>query len=241
MAKIELKKSSGLPLLLDNNELSALEGKYERKRTYSIDDVRHQLLNEELSFPQIFYTKYFKIDHEDLLTSKDLKVNCIVVPSNLAGIEYVKTKANYSDKHRILEVWYGSGTILLQKVMRKDQVYIARVKRDQKLIVPKDFAITIINTRQSVLVMGEVMADEGKVIPILDEMSGMAYYIIRKNAKQEIVRNPLYKMVNDFKRVNWDESLHNYNITLKTPIIKQIIRKHEKFDWLFEDNDIKIT
>ena len=75
---------------------------------------------------------------------------------------------------------------------------------------------------------------------MLDGKSGLAYYVIRKNAKQEIVRNPYYKIVNEPEKLDWDKIILNYGITPKTPVIKQIIRKYEKFDWLFKENSITL-
>ena len=68
----------------------------------------------------------------------------------------------------------------------------------------------------------------------------MAYYIIRKNAKQEIVRNPSYKIVSDIQKVNMDTILSQQGVTLKTPVIKQIIRKYKKFEWLLKKDSVTI-
>jgi len=68
----------------------------------------------------------------------------------------------------------------------------------------------------------------------------LAYYVIRKNAKQEIVRNPNYKIVNEPEKIDWDSITQEYGITPKTPIIKQIVRKNERFEWLFKENSVSI-
>ena len=75
---------------------------------------------------------------------------------------------------------------------------------------------------------------------MLDDNNGLAYYIIRKNAKQETVRNPSYKIVNEPEKLDWDKIIKEYGITPKTPVIKQLIRKYEKFDWLFKENSVSI-
>jgi len=66
----------------------------------------------------------------------------------------------------------------------------------------------------------------------------MAYYVIRKNAKQEIVRNPNYKIVNEPEKIDTEKILKEYLITPKTTITKQIIRKNERFDWLSKEDAI---
>ena len=66
----------------------------------------------------------------------------------------------------------------------------------------------------------------------------MAYYVIRKNAKQEVVRNPNYKIVNEPDKIDMEKLIQSLGMTPKTPVIKQIIRKYERFDWLFKKNTI---
>jgi hypothetical protein len=47
-------------------------------------------------------------------------------------------------------------------------------------------------------------------------------------------------MVNKVEQLDWDNIRKEYGITPKTPIIKQIMRKYERFDWLFEENSVEI-
>ena len=68
----------------------------------------------------------------------------------------------------------------------------------------------------------------------------MSYYIIRKNAKQEIVRNPEYKMVEEPEKLDMSKLLSKYGIRNGTPIVKQIMRKYEKFIWLFKEDSVTI-
>ncbi len=96
------------------------------------------------------------------------------------------------------------------------------------------------NTRQYTLCVLEVVVKDSKELLELDEMGGMSYYVIRKNAKQEIVRNPTYKFASSPRRVNWDSICNDMGITQKTPLIKQILRKYEKFKWLFRKDSFTI-
>ena len=68
----------------------------------------------------------------------------------------------------------------------------------------------------------------------------MSYYIIRKNAKQETVRNPEYKIVEEPESINIDSILSKYGVRNGTPIVKQIMRKYEKFTWLFSQDSVSI-
>lgn len=241
MAKIDLKKSSGFPLQSESGILTSPDLSFSKTRAFSIYDLRPQLLNQDLSYPQEVYTKYYSFDQDDVFRSKGFVVNVYQIPPNLAGIEYVKTRAIRSNLNRIFEMWYGGGTVLLQNyVQENNDVLVLKLKREQKFIVPAGYAVSLVNTRQAQLVVAEVQSVDSRNKAVLDEMKGMAYYVIRKNAKQEIVRNPFYKHAPEFRKYSWDSKLSKYGVTLKTPVIKQILRKHEKFNWLFGDNEIEL-
>jgi hypothetical protein len=73
---------------------------------------------------------------------------------------------------------------------------------------------------------------------VLEDKRGMSYYIIRKNAKVEIVKNPAYKMVDDIEELNFEPLLEDKRITPKRPLVKQIERKRERYNWFFEKSDM---
>ncbi len=244
MARIDLKQSSGLPIFYSGEELQPQGLTIAGVSTVCIDDIRSQLLNEELNCPEIFYRKYKDIDKDNVFKSKNLKINIYLIYPNLAGIEYSKTFATKCLKRpRILEVIYGGGTVLLQKYDSpiKNRVIKSQLKKGQKVIVPPGYTCAIVNSRQtSNLIVLEIVDREAKPRIVLDDKGGMAYYIIRKNAKQEIVRNPDYKIVNEPEKIEWDNIISKYGITAKTPIVKQVMRKYEKFEWIFKESNIDI-
>lgn len=242
MAKKDLKKSTGFSMILDGSELDLMDLTCTRSGTVNIGDMENQLLNQELQYPEEFYSRYLGLDNDDILSSKKIKYNLTVIPGNLAGIEYVKTKSKRVPRYaKILEVAHGSGTVIMQSISgSKGDVIITKMKRDQKLIVPGGYSMAFINTRQSTAVVSEIYYSEARNQTSLDDMRGLSYYVIRKNAKQEIVQNPKYRMAPDYRKVDWEKTLEKYSITLKTPIIKQILRKYDKFDWLFKEDSIKL-
>lgn len=242
MARIDLKQSSGLPLFYSGEDLQPQGLTISSVSTIDIDEIRNQLLNNDLSCPEIFYKKYKDIDKDNIFKSKDLRLNIYVIYPNLAGVEYTKTLATKSLRYpRIFEVIYGGGSILLQKYdgpLKNDFVRL-QVKKGQKVIVPSGYACVAVNTRQSAnFMLMEVSSRDAHTRVVLDEKRGMAYYIIRKNAKQEIVRNPEYKIVDEPRTISFDNILSKYGITAKTPIVKQVMRKYEKFDWLFKEDSV---
>ena len=244
MAKIDLKKTSGFPLVYDGENLQVKDLTFQEVLPVSIEDIRPQLLNKELSCPEIFYQEYKGLDFDNLYFSKGLQINFTVLKPNLAGIEFVKTRATQCLTYaRLIDIIYGGATILLQKYKTPKDNRIIKIiaKKEQKIIIPAGYCAVIINTRQnSNLIFAEYSSINAKPEVVLDDKNGLAYYIIRKNAKQETVRNPYYKIVNEPEKLDWDKIILNYGITPKTPAIKQILRKYEKFDWLFKENSIAI-
>lgn len=240
MARIDLRKSTGVPISYNGVDLQPQGLKFKNVFTINIDEMRPQLLNKSLSCPEIFYKKWEGLDGENIFSEKNLLVNFYTIQPNLAGIEYVKTFSSICPNYpRIIEVSYGGGVVLMQKYnSTEDNKIIKRIlKKGDKAIIPTGFAYTIINTRQnSNLIVVEVSSNKSNPKKVLDENNGMAYYVIRKNAKQETVRNPYYKIVNNIEKVNWDNIFQEKGITLKTPIIRQILRNYERYDWLFKKN-----
>ncbi len=248
MRKISLKKNSGLNLAYEKDEVRFEKVKYFKNQTVTLEDMRSQILNDELQSPEIFYTKYSSLDTEGVFKSRQIKINLITMPANVAGIEYVKTKGTQClTHHKVLEIVHGGGLILIQKFSSlngESEVVLLKIRPTQKIIIPAKYSYALINNRTSPLIALEFMSSKASNKMVLDEMRGMAYYIIRKNAKQEIVRNPLYKILNTKKKVDWPKFYKQCNITPKTPFSRQILRKYEKFDWLFspsKDSDISFT
>jgi len=240
MAKIDLRKSAGIPLSYNGTDLQPQGLKFKNVFTVNIKEIRSQLLNKSLNCPECFYTKWEELDGEDIFKEKNLLVNFYTIQANLAGIEYVKTLATRSEKYsRLIEVIYGGGIVLMQKYNSTGNYKIVKrllVKGD-KAIIPPGFSYTIINTRQnSNLIVIEISSQKSNSKDVLDENNGMAYYVIRKNAKQEIVRNPYYKIVDEIEEVDWDKIFQEKGITPKTPLIRQILRNYERYTWLFEKN-----
>ena len=244
MAKIDLKNSSGFPMTFNGDDLEVKDFSFNEIKDITIDQVRAQLLNKELTCPDVFYKKYVGLDNDDIYKSKKIQVNFYTLKPNLAGIEYVKTRATRCSKYpRILETVHGGATIILQDYNgpKKNRIILASTKKKQKIIVPAGFAFVVVNARQnSNLVFSEYLYINSKLQVVLDDRDGLAYYIIRKNAKQEIVRNPSYKIVNEPEKLDWDSIIQEYGMTPKTPVIKQIVRKYERFDWLFKENSVSI-
>lgn len=242
MAKIDLKPVFGIPIVYENDEIVAKDISYREKKVVCIDSIRSQLLNKELDCPDVFYNKYKLVDQNGIYKEKGIKINVYTMKPNLAGIEFVKTKVTRCKNYpRIIEILYGGAIVIIQKYKSpKDNIiYKISCKKGQKVIIPSGFDMVVVNTRQnSTLIFSEYLSTDARCRVVLDDNSGIAYYVIRKNAKQEVVRNPNYKIVNEPQKLDMEKIVQSYGMTLKTPVIKQIVRKYERFDWLFKENSI---
>jgi len=235
---VDLKSYFGLPVQIDlnSNKLISSAVSCTLTKHFTADSLRQQLMNKDISADTHIYTKFIQIDDDEILAKKGLRLNLYSIPAGLTGVEYYKTRASKTNGYpKILETLYGTATLLLfQHTRNGDVLIVTKVTKGKKVVIPPQYSLTIINTRNSHLLVKEVYTSNVRHHYVLDEMNGMPYYVIRKNGKQEFVRNPTFKEVKLVKKVNWPEILKQLNLTEKTPALKQVLRKNEQCKWLFE-------
>jgi len=77
---------------------------------------------------------------------------------------------------------------------------IVKLKCGEKLAVPQGYFYNFINTEDDPVVFVRIHKGDDLVdYTILRRERGLAYYCIRKNARQEIVHNPIYRTVPKIK------------------------------------------
>lgn len=247
MALIDLRKFSGLALAFDEGQLIEQEKGIEigHRQTVPISNMRFQILNPELSCPGIFYYVFSRIDRKSLLKRKNLRYDMYVIPPNLAGIEYVKTSGLTSGKYPVLlDVTHGYVTIILQSKCEGEtesggyNSFIVRLSRGDKYVIPPDHEFVIINTRRSLAIVSLIYSLKGRLRRVLDDTRGISSYIIRKNARLEVVRNPFFRNVNVVSPCKTKVLYKKFSLTAKTPIFKQILRKYPRFKWLHDASKI---
>jgi len=238
---INLKKNSGFDLMYKDEELVSNDFTFSRIKEVTIDDMKAQLVNDEVSLPDLFYKKYMKADHDGILKKKKLRLNFYTIFSGVAGIEYIKTYSKSIKRYpRVIEVEAGSGLLMIQKDINREDIDIilSRVRSGDKAIIPCGYSCAFVNNKQSPLIVAEIMNSKAILRKTLDDIGGLSYYVISKNSRSEIVKNPNYKSADVVRKVNWSKFCTKYNISPKTPVLKQILRKYEKYNWLFKENSI---
>ncbi len=241
---LELKTLLGFPAQLDlaTNQFVSPQATVVQRKLFTSDTLRSQLMNKDVAANTLVYTKFIQVDDENILMSRGLRLNLYSMPAGVLGVEYFKTKASRTNGFpKLLEVVYGSATLLLFRMTKKESTFIvSKLSKGKKAIIPPEYSMTILNARASHLVVKEIYSTDVRHKYVLDEMNGMPYYVIRKNAKQELVKNPSFNTAIPVSKVNWSKILKKYNITEKTPILKQVLRKHDKCRWLFDKTETPI-
>jgi len=181
------------------------------KNKILLSNLLPTLLNNSLLYPEIVYEEHKELFYENdrNLTTNGISFDLVLLPQGLLGIEYIKTHIYYTPDEgketysTVVEVYYGMLTIIMQKNKPKDKFtfdtsveegMIVRLRTGEKLAIPTGFYYTFVNSSNAPVLFVRVYKPKSSFnCPFLTREKGLAYYCIRKNAKQEIVHNPLYK------------------------------------------------
>lgn len=244
MAVIDFKKTLGLSIAFDGSDILLQESGLETstKEVTTINDIRPQLLNPELTCPDVFNFYFKGIDRKSVLKRKKLRLDLLVLPSNLAGIEYVKTKGiRVGTKPILVDSVHGFITLLI--IQNLDNMNaenpalssVVKLKKGEKYVIPPKSYFVVINARQPLCALALVHSEKSRLETVFDDTNGAPNYVIRKNARQEVVQNPAFRFVLDEKMQRPDKIYKELNLTAKTPIFKQILRKYQRFKWLHDE------
>ena len=247
---INLQISSGLPLLFnttDNSIHPAGEISLVNKESIKLDSLRSILLNKTLRYPVNVYTEYKDIclaGHEHFFKKNSLHYSISIVPSGLLGVEYTKTHIFSPDKDQntvaaIADVLYGKGAVLVQKIKEKGNLdyetevcnaQLFLVKPGDRIAIPQKHMYTFINSSNKAFIVGRLYENDGKIdYRTIWKEQGMCYYLIRKNARREIVRNPRYKTIPKIENCRVCKNNSKYRITAKKPLYTQFIQNPQRF------------
>lgn len=256
---IYLNKLSSFDIKVDNVNHRLITGEdvlYDNVFDGTLDYVRQCMLNDELDVPVHLYRVYrnlHKPDEKCISPKNNYRYDLLLMPSNTTGVEYVKTHGHLSPQvpekdltyPSIIEVLYGSATVLLQRFSKEfdpvlrigneiDKIYLMKAPKGSKIIIPPNYAYTLINTRNIYLVTGRLkyIWEKPSERDIIEEKHGFAYYVIRKNARQEIVRNPNYKNPPRLSKIKPEEIAKVVKLRSKRSIVDLFREDPKRFEWL---------
>lgn len=196
-------------------------------RHVTIDEFRTYLLNGDLKYPKVIYTRIAGAGlKDDKKQWKKYRHDMLLLSLGVAGVEYVKTEgwkyvSDGKDVPVLVQTVMGSVTVLLQKNARSfrvkgilgdeewfvaEKIYAVRVPRGRKVVIPPGYYVVFVNNTLNPAAVSIVVDKDAKeeAAPF-SESRGAAYYAIKKNARQELVPNPLYRAVNPLSKVKPDK------------------------------------
>ena len=217
-----------------------------RPQTVSLASLLPTLLNKSLSYPKDVYDEYNSVYHHDdtYLADSEVNLDIIYLPAGLLGIEYIKSHIYYSPMMStsgsyttIVEVLYGKLTIIMQRNKPPtdefeydtyvEKAFIIKVTQGQKCAIPKGYFFTFINTQDFPVIFLKINKEQTHAdYNLLRKEGGLAYYCIRKNAREEIVLNPRYRETPKIKKLKADHFLDDLHLSWTNPLYE--ILKMEK-------------
>ena len=100
---------------------------------------------------------------------------------------------------------------------------VASLKKGDKFAIPTGYFHTFINADTIPVLFTRVYKENGLVdYKNLQRENGLAYYCIRKNAKMEIVHNPMYKDIPAIKKVKPAESIVAFGLKESDSLYSQL-------------------
>jgi len=215
--------------------------KYNQFQKIRLRNLAPVLLNKSLTYPEDVYEEYNGIfDDKDIMTSQGMmSYDIINLPSGLLGIEYIKTHVYFDSDFglekkisSIVEVLYGNLTVLLQKNKtqdpfefsnRVDEAYLAHINQGERFVIPNGYFYTFINASENPVVFSRAYSNYAVAdYQVLKRERGLAYYCIRKNGRQEIVLNPLYRNTPPIKDVTCECNLGGCVVDVKRSLYQQV-------------------
>lgn len=221
---IDLQPVSGLPLNFDEESEKFRYGEgilFDSVNRIPLTSMLPGLLNKALRYPETVYMEHKNIRHQQddqFLRDTGYQFDVLMLPSGLMGVEFIRSHIFYSEPaencsqvSEIVECLSGMLTVLLQQnnpkgewdfETRVKEGLVVKLKQGEKFVIPKGYYYTFINTRVRPTVFSRFYR-EGCLCDYsrFKREQGLAYFAIRKNAKQEIVLNPRYRDIPEIKKV----------------------------------------
>jgi oxalate decarboxylase/phosphoglucose isomerase-like protein (cupin superfamily) len=248
---IDLTEISGLPIKYDEVKARILGDEnvvYEQDVFISLNDMTPILLNKSLKYPEKVYKYHRNVYFRDSSSNSPLTYDIIYLPFGLLGIEFIKTHVFYSDYvegkyDSVVEVLAGNLTVMIQKNREKDsdfdtetfvdEITIITLKKGERLCIPTGVYYTFVNTGIVPVVFSNITGHPHRSTDynLLRKEKGLAYFLISKNAKVEVVANPKYKIeckmkISSMKRLMADvdcKYVYNRVREVKKPLFTMLI------------------
>lgn len=188
------------------------------KSTVKLTDLTPALLNKALKYPENVYAKHIGMQlacHD--CWPADYYLDLLTIPVGLLGIEYIKTHVFYTEDcpgmvASVVQVYVGKLVVIMQRNRPKhdrydietyvDEVVKIELKSGEKLAIPTGYMYMFVNTGSVPVVVARLIKKEHQIdYGIIRRENGLAYYLIAKNARLEMVPNPRYRNMVPVKKI----------------------------------------
>ena len=180
---------------------------FEPYASRSHEKMKEVLMNPDAQGPAVHYY---------MIRGGSKKRNITVWESGNVGGEYIKTYGHYhvGDLDETYWIVQGEGIALLQKMVvendvpqpeRIEEFKAIPVKAGDSVYMPAGYGHLVVNTGAQWLVTADDSpvegAEDSASMPghadyeMVKKMRGFAYYIVERDGKPALVRNPLYKEI----------------------------------------------
>lgn len=194
-----------------------LTGKHYAERTH--DKMRDVLMNPEAEGPQVHYHM--------VRGGSDLR-NITVWEPGKVGEEYIKTYGHYHIGKLDETYWviFGEGIVVLQKRVvdqtgnpKDDEIeaaYAVHVKVGDALFIPAEWGHLVANISKTYFVTADdspVNFEEVDPVSLpghadyeaVKKMQGFCYWVVEKDGKPALVKNPKYKKIPDISIIKAED------------------------------------
>lgn len=252
--KVDLREKSGLPIVLDLENLKVIFNtplSEVNPDIRTVIDAQPYLYEKGLSEPEELYYMYRGVslpEHELIWKENNLRYDLTLLRPDLLGREFNKTVGHYHPLvpgtlltyPEIYEVLYGEAYYLLQKVSFLDgKQYLERAvvviaQPGEKVIIPPGWGhITINPDDEEPLLMANITADGFKSIyEPMKEANGGAFFLLSDGYWEE---NGRYDGIDRFKMdIIRATPLDQEGIFLAEPLYALAVKSPQTFKFLNE-------
>ncbi len=251
---VTLAAIAGIPIGLDDDSSEVVYDVEDvvcgSTKRVSLREITPALLNKALRYPEQVYKQHCNMVMREDAERWPQKFNyeIIYLPAGLLGIEYIKTHIFYTDCDQnkaaaVIQVIMGVLTVILQKNKLKRDIYdielavdearIMEVKAGQKVTIPSGYYYTFVNTYETPVVFARVVAEDQLLdYDTLQRVNGLAYYLIAKNARQELVTNPRYRGLVEVKKIRVEDlnAVAGYKSDPQIPLYQEVCNNCMAFE-----------
>ena len=239
---LNLKKISGLPILLDKTNMSIkFDGDFPfiKKSERSLKELRPYLKNPEAKNgpdPLYYVWRYAHLKKDsEKIRNCNLRYDITLIPPGKIDGEFVKTAGHYHKSFpEVFEVLLGRAYFLIQSFDNNPKniksVFLMEAGPGEKLLIPIGYGHNMINVFNEPLLTSNWVSDRA----VYDYESyknnrGASYYFLDNDNLIDIVKNPNYDSVPEIKKIRAKKDpLPLYNL-INNPDKLKFLNYPEKF------------